>query len=139
MSGETTAKRLIDWRARLIQYVVETASEPFEPGKNDCAMAAARAVEAMTGVDYSKEFGSYSDLKSGIKQLRAKGYRNHVDLVAKLFEEIPVAFAGVGDIVVLDTELGEALGIVQGEYVYVTGKDGRALVSLLDAKRAFRL
>jgi hypothetical protein len=139
LSGATSVKRKIDWLPSLVQHITETAHEPFEWGVNDCGKAAARAVEAMTGVDVMKDIGSYSDFKGAIKELKKKGYKDHVDMVVQLFEEIPISFARVGDLAVVDTEEGPAIGVVQGEYIYVTTRQGRALVPLLDAQRAFRV
>lgn len=131
--------RLPDWRQRLIDHIVATAAEPFKPGAHDCALAAANAVKAMTGKDYARGFRGYRTVAEGLRKLKAKGYEDHVALVAEHFEEIPPAMAQVGDIAVVQGDDGLALAIVQGELLYVTGPQGRALVPLTSAMRAFRV
>lgn len=131
--------RLPDWRQRLIDHIVATAGEPFKPGTHDCALAAANAVKAMTGKDYARGFRGYRTIAEGLRKLKAKGYEDHVALVAEHFEEIPPSMAQVGDIAVVQGDDGLALAIVQGELLYVTAPQGRALVPLTSAKRAFRV
>lgn len=128
-----------DWQARLTAYVVEVQRRPFEPGRLDCALFAAGAVEAMTCVDHAGGYRGYRTLTGGHKRLRASGYENHVALAASLFDEVPPSFAQAGDLAVVPSEDGPALGVVQGEHVYVMGPDGLGLVSLMSAARAFRV
>lgn len=131
--------RLPDWRQRLIDYVVATAAEPFAPGKHDCALAAANAVKAMTGRDFARGFRGYRTMAEGQRKLRAKGFADHIALAAEHFEEVAPSLAQVGDIAVVQGDDGLALGIVQGELIYVTARNGRALVPLTSAIRAFRV
>lgn len=132
-------KRLPDWRTRLTAYVVDTAHDPFVPGKTDCALWAAGAVEAMTGEDLARGFRGYRTIAGGWKKLKAKGFVDHVALLASVLEEIPPAFAQVGDVAVVAGEDGPALGIVQGELIYVSAPAGRSLLPLSHARRAFRV
>ena len=132
--------RRSDWREALTAYLVGTAAEPFVPGKADCALFAAGAVKAMTGQDFAHGFLGYRTTKGGLKKLMAKGYADHVALAASVLEEIPPAFAQVGDVAVVPGDDGtDALGIVQGEMIYVSAPAGRGLVPLTSATRAFRV
>lgn len=128
-----------DWQARLTNYLMSVQGQPFRPGRLDCALFAAGAVEAMTGVDHAKGRRGYRTLATGEQKLRAEGYASHIDLVAAIFEEVPVAFAQAGDLAAVPTDEGPALGVVQGEYVYVMQPGGLGLVPLLTAARAFRV
>jgi hypothetical protein len=47
--------------------------------------------------------------------------------------------ARVGDIIVTDGDDGPAMGVVQGERVYVLTQRGIGTIDLLQAKRAFRV
>ena len=132
--------RVNNWRAALTDYVIETAGEPFAIGKSDCAMWAAGAVQAMTGKDFARGFRGYTTIAGGLRKLKARGFADHVALAAANFEEVPPAFAEVGDIAVVEGDDGtDALGIVQGEMIYVSWPTGRAIVPLTSAKRAFRV
>lgn len=133
-------KRRPDWRQRLGEYVAAIAKSPFAPGSADCALFAADAVKAMTGSDPAADFrGHYTTLKGGFKQLQKAGFTDLADLVATHLTEIPVAMAQVGDIAVLSADGEAALGVVQGDRIYVRSMNGLATVPLLSAKRMFRL
>lgn len=132
--------RLPDWRRRLAVYLNQSAAEPFEPGKADCALFAAGCIEAMTGTDPAAEFrGRYSTLEGGFKRLMKAGFADLETMAEALLEEVPVAYARVGDLAVLDSAEGPALGIVQGARIYVRSEWRLATVSLLEARRVFRV
>jgi hypothetical protein len=131
--------RRADWQARLTDYVISVQGASFRPGRLDCALFAAGAVRAMTGRDHARGFRGYRTLAGGARRLQARGFEDHVALVAARLEEVPPAFAQAGDLAVIPTGEGPALGIVQGEQVYVMRPDGLGLVSRLDAARAFRV
>lgn len=138
--------RLPDWKTRLGDYVTEAFQLPFEPGHTDCAMFVAGAVHAMTGVDFAAGFrGRYSTLEGGIKALRTVGWHSHIAVIAAHFEEVHPAFAGAGDIAMLDDPTHptgmEALGIVQGEHVYAIRADGLGvgIAPRTDMLRAWRV
>jgi hypothetical protein len=133
-------KRLNDWHARLVGYLHSATSTPFQYGHHDCTLFAAGAVRAMTGEDLAEGYrGRYTTLSGGLRVLRKAGYASHVDLVASVFEEVEPVFAVPGDLVVIESEDGDALGVVQGEAVYVLGMAGLSLVSAERARRAFRV
>lgn len=131
-------RRLPDWRSRLIDYLADAARSPFEEGQYDCALFFAGGVQAMTGVDHAEAYrGRYSTTKGGLRILRKDGFDDHIALAAHYLPEKPVAFAAEGDGAVIPTPDGPALGIVQGEGVYVLSPDRMAIVPLVTATRAF--
>jgi len=135
-------RRKIDWRPALLAYMQATAPKPFIWGEHDCALFAAGAVEAMTGEDFAAPYrGRYTTLLGGLRVLRRDGFTDQAALAASLFEEIPPAMAGVGDIAVVPEGEANALGVVQGPRIYVVGPDvtGIGTVDLLRASRAFRI
>lgn len=134
--------RLPDWRPRLAQYLSEVARQSFRPGRHDCALFCAGAVEAMTGLDTAADWrGKYRSLKAGGKALAAAGFEDHVALVASMCPQVPPALAQVGDLAALPSDDGEflALGVIQGPKVYVLQPSGLALVSRLHAQKAFKV
>ena len=128
-----------DWQAQLCRYLSDVACKPFRPGTHDCARFAAGAVEVQTGVDLARGWQAYRTLEQGQEMLRAHGYSGHIDLVAGLLPEVPVLRARVGDIAVLDGDLGASLGVVQGAGVFALTPAGIGMVPLSDAKRMFRV
>lgn len=131
--------RRSDWKTRLTAYVVGVMQSPFKYGRNDCALFCAGAVKAMTGKDYARGWRGYRSLTAGMKKLKAAGYTDHIDLAAEFFSEVPVSFAQPGDLAVVPGDEDRALGVVQGEMIYVLTPEGVGLVPLLSAERAFRV
>jgi len=132
--------RLPDWQSRLHAWLLEISGQPFEPGRHDCALFAAGAVAAMTGEDPAALFrGRYSTVRGGQRMLKREGHRDHVAFAAAQLDEINILQARPGDLAVTPGEGGDALGVVQGEWVYVLGPNGMGMVPLSAATRAFRL
>ncbi len=131
--------KLDDWQQRLKDYLRSIAREPFYIGRHDCATFTAAAVEAMTGRDYMRGFRGYRTVAEGLRMVQAKGFLDHIDYVASIFEEVAPSFAQVGDIAVVEGIGGDALGIVQGANVYNIGAAGLGIVPLTAVKRAFRV
>lgn len=132
-------KRRHDWRARLQAYLASVARQPFEYGRHDCALFAAGAVDAMTGVDLARGFRGYRTQKGGIKKLRQRGFQDQFALLEAHLPEIHPAFAKVGDVAVVSSDEGPALGIVQGEWIHVLRPEGIGNMPLLSAIRAFEV
>jgi hypothetical protein len=128
------------WQGRLVAYLAQARRTVFQEGQHDCALFAAGAVAAMTGTDIAQGWrGRYRSTAGGMRVLRRMGFADHVALVAHHFDEIAVVQACPGDIAVVDGPDGAALGIVQGEFIYVLRPTGFGLVGLMDARLAFRV
>lgn len=129
--------RLYEWEARLSAYVVRVAREGFAPGRHDCALFAAGAVEALTGVDPAAEWrGRYDSVPAGLQLIRAAGHADHIAAAAALLPAIPAAQVLPGDLAVVDGDGGEeALGVVQGALIYVLRPKVLALLPLSAARR----
>lgn len=134
-------KRQENWREALIKYLGEAAQIPFKAGQHDCAIFAADAVRAMTGVDLAVDWRStYSTLNGGIAALNAAGFVDQIAMAAEHFEAIPIAFANPGDLAVVKRGKLRALGVVQGANIYLLAKGkGIHIVPLLAAKSGFRV
>lgn len=126
------------WRSRLSAYVAQVSRDPFAFGQNDCALFAAGAVLAMTGSDYAAPYrGRYTTLIGGLRHLRRAGFADHIALAAATF---PTAKRGSpGDLAVVETPDGPALGVVQGAGIYVLGPDAVHLVPLSHAATFFEV
>lgn len=132
--------RFPDWRPRLRAYVSSVSRETFAFGRHDCALFAAGAVAAMTGVDPAAAWrGRYRTAADGLNWLRVAGYADPFALAGALFEEVPAAFAQIGDLAEVPGEDGPALGVVQGAAIYVIRREGLATVPLTTASRAWRV
>ncbi|WP_145395991.1 DUF6950 family protein [Paracoccus sulfuroxidans] len=131
-------KRREDWRSRLYSYLDSVRDIPFQYGVQDCALFTASCVEAQTGEDPASDFrGRYTTELGGLRKIRAAGFDDQRDFVAKTFHEITdVVYTQVGDIVILNEG---PLGLCVGDRVAAVGEEGIYFVSLDDIQRAFSI
>jgi hypothetical protein len=126
------------WQGRLVAYLDMAGRRPFVPGQHDCALFTAGAVAAMTGIDYAADYrGRYTTTRGGLRVLRRDGFADHVALAAAHFPATgqPVP----GDLAAVDSAEGPALGVVQGEFVYLLAPGGMTLAPIAAASRFFRV
>lgn len=135
--------RVKNWRACFVAEIDRLKRTPFAWGSHDCGPGlAGNLVLAITGVDCAAQFrGEYSTAAGALKTMKAAGFDNLADLVASMLPEIHPSEAGIGDIAAVPHEgpLGYALGVVNGERIFVLRESGLGTVDLLDAKRAFKV
>lgn len=130
--------RLPGWQSRLAAWLSSISRTPFEPGRHDCALFAAGAVEALTGVDLAADWrGHYRTLRGGIRVLRRAGYADHIALARAHF---PVtARPRPGDLAVIATSTGPALGVMQGLHIYAPAEIGWGLSPRAAASEFFEV
>jgi hypothetical protein len=88
---------------------------PYAWGQHDCALFAAGAVEAMTGIDFAAEFrGKYEDEDGARRLLTSLGCEDVGDLASRYLPEITPAEARRGDVVMIEGQLGPFLAVVDG-------------------------
>ena len=136
-------QRLPKWRGRFEAAIDELKAKPFAWGDHDCGPGlVGNVVMAITGEDVAKPYrGKYFDAKGALRIIKRKGFDNLGDLVASMLPEIHPSQAKIGDIgaVKMDSPFGYALGVVNGERVFVLMEDGIGTVDLLQCERAFKV
>ncbi len=138
-------QRLPDWRVRFEATCDQLRAQPFAWGENDCGVGlAARLVAAVTGVDLAAQWrGHYASKAGALKALKETGFDTLGDFVASLLPEYPEgpSRAKIGDLVAIEVgaPFGHALGVVNGERVFVLTEDGHGTVDLLSASRAYKV
>jgi hypothetical protein len=137
-----------DWAARLHQAVEAARRTPFGYGSHDCLLFAATAVLDMTGVDLAAEVrGTYHDAEGAAAALAAFAGGGMIEAVEKIaarhaIETIPWQFARRGDVVLVETVAGPALGVCVGAHAAVAAlgqRTGIAFVGMSEAMRAYRI
>lgn len=133
--------RRADWQGCLTVYLAKVAHAPFRPGRFDCALFAAGAVQAMTGHDLAAPWrGVYGDLDSGRAALEAGGVTALAGLVAPYFAEIAIDQARAGDLAIIAGRDGhDAFAVVQGSFLYAVGARGLDRVAMSEIKQAFKV
>ena len=129
------------WEEALAVYLDRVHDVPFAWGVHDCALFAAGAVRAMTGIDPAADFrGQYEDVRGAALALRALGAGTLYHTTCQwLGAPVHAAQARRGDVVMR----GKALGICVGARSWFVGDDlGRAgLVDMptLDCRHAWHI
>lgn len=132
--------RLPAWRSALTNWLHAVRLTPFCQANHDCALFAAGAVHAMTGVDFAAPFrGRYTTTRGGLRLLRRAGFGDHIALAAAHLPACGLFDIREGDLVVIGSPAGPALGVVQGALAFVPGARGTSLVSISGALGAFKV
>lgn len=113
----------------LLHDVIEAAAErPFSWGSHDCCTFASACVEAMTGKSpWLERVLPYRSARGAGFSIKAAGFDDLAALVdAILGARKPALMARRGDVVLVPTEGGTALAVVDltGEYVVGPSPDG---------------
>lgn len=130
-------KRREDWPEQLAAYLDERRDVPFAWGRQDCASFAGGAVAAMTG-----EAPTIPEVQSA--EAYARFLRDHgpidalVDLTLGDRLASP-AFAQRGDVVLLDLDGRDTLGVCLGAEAAAPGLDGMLTVPMAAARAAWRV
>jgi len=141
-------ERFNDWPARLSEFIAARREMPFAWGVNDCCLFAADAIIAMTGTDFAAPFrGLYDTARGALEVVRGRGELFGVgDVTAELMclygiREVPPPFAQRGDLVLLEREHGESLGIISldGTDVWAPGDEHLVCVPISEGRRAWRI
>lgn len=119
----TDIVRADDWEDRLKTYLDRVSEDRFAWGEHDCAMFAAGAVRAMTGVDFGADLrGTYSTATSAKERLREIGDGTLLKYMRRNFgEALPVSLAKRGDLVMRDRT---TIGVCVGTYTWFVGEEG---------------
>lgn len=116
-----------DWIARLRAEVERASAQPFEWGRQDCCLFAARCVDAMiAGSEYVAELRTaYTDKASALRFLVEQG-GIEAGVTARFGPPVPWPRAMRGDLVLVDTEDGVgSLGVCLGEMsVFISHEHG---------------
>jgi hypothetical protein len=142
LKAESRRRRRSDWPERLADAVRAARSRPFVWGRHDCALFAFDCVLAMTGEDHLAAFrGRYRSAKGAVRALkRIGGVKTLEELVAGILGAPGQAqTAQRGDLVLLDTEIGPALGVCLGARCAFAGPDGLAYAPTVAAREAWRV
>lgn len=130
--------RRADWQSRLAEFARERLVMPFEWGRNDCCLFTVDAVWAMTGQDHAITFRGYDTALGAERLLKANGGVR--GLATKAWgEPVPVAFAAVGDPVLMLNEGRELLAVCNGTSAISAGPDGVVALDMSAALAAWKI
>lgn len=140
-------KRYDYWEIALDGFFEQRREMRFEWGRNDCVLFACDAILVMTGEDLARGFrDTYATAKSAKRMLYELG-ASDVGELADIWADrldlrvLPPSFAQRGDVVLLDRDLGESLGVMalNGLGIMAPAAEGLAEVPSSMALRAWRI
>lgn len=118
-------ERFPDWSQRVGAFMRDRAAVPFAWGANDCAIFAADAILAETGVDMAAGFrGRYRSKRGANLVLRAHGWAG-LEAMADSFLPRRLERPRRGDVVLYAGQRGDFLGVVWSGAI--VGPDERGL------------
>lgn len=130
-----------DWFIALYNYIKTVEETPFKWGVNDCCLFACNCVEVMTGSDPGAEYrGKYKTAKGSVRALKKYGGGSIENAFTRVFGQIhPPLLAHRGDLALVDTPLGLAVGVVLGSQVKCVGETGLVTVPLNSVKGVWQV
>lgn len=120
-----------NWAYKLGECINSIHHTPFEYGKHDCGILAAKCIEALTGTNAMPTM-TYSTAEEAAQECqRVCGSPYVDDLIASLakqhgWDEVKPTFAHRGDLLVIGTGAQARLGIVSlhGTHIMTPGDEG---------------
>lgn len=139
--------RVEGWEGRLARFFEQGRSRRFEWGSWDCLLMASSAVMEVTGMDPAAPFrGLYSTRAEAFRRLRAFAGGGLIEAAEKIagelgFPETVATLAQRGDIVLAETQLGDALGAVgmDGRFALFAAPEGMTALPVSLCRKAWRL
>lgn len=138
-------KRLPDWHSRFVTFIDSVRITPFDWSVADCGPSfAGAAVEVLTGAPnpVAEYIGKYETRAGAVRAMKEAGFKDLKEAVAAfLGDPVHPSRGFTGDVAVIPdgSPLGYALGIVNGERIFVRRPDGLGTVGLLDAEAVFKI
>ena len=137
------AERVENWPSRLQEVIEAATGRPFSWGEWDCGQFVGGCVEAVTGSNPMDAYAGGWDTETGMLRALAAGYGGSLEAfwTAQFGDPVAPAFAGRGDVVLVQLEDVTASGVVDlsGERVACLSLDGLEFVPLSAAVTAWRI
>ena len=122
---EGLVRRREDWPLRLNAALESARARAFAWGEHDCCMFAAGVVRELTGEDFAAPFrGAYAERDGAGLILAEQGGVEAITTAALGAPLDNPRFAQRGDVVLIETEEGMALGICDGVNAWLPGVRG---------------
>ena len=131
--------RLPDWPSRFDALLQQRLTQPFEWTGNDCVAFSADNVQALRGRDDMAEFRTQRRCWAQARAQLETGGGLYAGLQRAGLERIPVALAGVGDLVLVALGKRRVLAVCNGTEAMSPGRQGLVAVPMHTALDAWRV
>ncbi|AYV14321.1 hypothetical protein L2728_11270 [Shewanella chilikensis] len=110
----------------LAEFVSQHRATPFLWGKHDCCLLAANWLKANGRGDLAASFrGTYSSELGAMRAIRRAGFDSLSELLISLLgQPTPPLSLTRGAVVLLDTPMGDVVGIYQGSDCFALATEG---------------
>ncbi|MGP1665298.1 MAG: DUF6950 family protein [Rhodanobacter sp.] len=123
-----------DWANRLRETVAANRRVPFAYGQNDCALFAARCVDAITGSDWERSL-PHKDIKTAAAFRREEGGLEAA-VPKRLGNPIPGCGARRGDLCLIDRK---SIGVCLGSQIAVLSDNRLLFYPITRARKHWRI
>lgn len=127
------------WEQRLADYVESRRGVEFEWGRHDCCVFTAGAIEAMTGADFTSAHQRYSTALGAARVIRDAGGISALPGRHGLHQIEPLSCAGRGDVVLVEIDGRESLGVCLGADSFFASAIGIATIKTAACVAAWRV
>lgn len=135
--------RKSNWPAALSLFLAEKQAQPFDWTTNNCAFFASDWIAILTGIDPAAEYRA--DVDSALSAARMLATHDGIEAItekectARGWSEVGPRLAQRGDICIVDTGDGPAVGVCTGERAAFAGPTGITVAPMAACRRAWRI
>lgn len=138
--------RVTDWETKLANYIESVKAKPLRYGTFDCAIFAAKCIEAITGTNpISDLLGKYKSKKESLALIKSLCPSGEYSELIKIrcanskYKEVTRAYAAHGDLVEYMTPEGVGLGICLGSDFIAVGPKHLLFYSMQLALKIYKV
>ncbi len=122
------------WEGRLVAYIEANSQSKFAWGKWDCGEFAAGAIDVMRCIRIDRSVLATARGSIGFRSRRKPGqFREIVSIVCPMVE-VPGAMRQRGDIVLLQSDIGFALGLVDPRHSRIAALSRSGIIYVLNPR-----
>ncbi|MBL4297853.1 hypothetical protein H8F06_21475 [Vibrio fluvialis] len=107
-----------NWMKALTDVITNAQRQPFSWGHHDCCLFAADCALAVAGVDPAAEYRGRYSTELGAKRALTKIHGSIESAFDAHFQRVDPAFVQRGDIVLIESALGRAAGVVWAHSIW---------------------
>ena len=128
-----------DWVSRLLETVESAQGRPFAWGQHDCCLFAARCIDAMTDSKWAIDLELwYWDEATALAYIESEG-SIRASVSRRFGDPVPPLLARRGDIVLVDSPIGEAVTVCVGPSLVGAAPSGLTVLPLSAGLCAWRI
>lgn len=130
----------VNWVAIAAKGIEEKRDSKFVWGENDCCLAVADIVKDFSNVDIAEKFrGRYTTAIGSVRVLNRCGGGSIASAVSQTLKEVELALVSRGDVVLIETYVGDSLGLYFGSRVWAMTEEGLRDFDKKLIKKAWRV